>query len=159
MSEPTCQLDDFHFRRLAVEWHEPRETGQVNVNYQFDYDVGRHTSEKARYRLVFRMSAKSDTPVPVGYSVDAEIVGFFHFLPDTPLEKMELLIRVNGSTILYGLLRGQIASLTGQFPQRKLILPTFMMSDVVQDIESTKAEIRKAKKASKPAKPKRKPAR
>jgi preprotein translocase subunit SecB len=155
MTEPSCQLEDYHFRRLAIEWHEPRESGQVDVGYVFDYEVGRHRTERNRYRLTFRMTAKSGTPSPIGYSVDAEIVGFFQFLPDTPHEKMEQLIRLNGSAVLYGILRGQIASLTGVFPYRKMILPTFMMRDIVEGIENAK-KARKEKKATKAATAKRK---
>ena len=146
MSEPDCQLDDFHFRRLSVEWHDPEAPGQVDVNHSFDYSVGQHNAEKNRYRLALRFKAVSDTPKPIGYVVQAEIVGLFRFPEGMEQAKMDFLIRLNGCTILYGILRGQIASLTGVFPQRKLVLPTFMMKDVIEGIEKAKAEKRDVKK-------------
>jgi preprotein translocase subunit SecB len=151
MTKPPCQLEDFHFTRLAIEWHEPREAGQVDLALSFDYDVGQHSTEKNRYRLAFRFGAKSATPEPIGYEIDAEIVGFFTFPEDTEQRKMDLLIRLNGGTILYGLLRGQIANLTAQFPQRKFVLSTFMMRDIIEGVEADKAAQRKAKKLKKAA--------
>ena len=146
MTEPVCQLDDFHFLRLAVEWHDPEVAGQINVSHSFDYSVGRHKTEKNRYRLAFRFQAIPDTPQPAGYVIRAEIVGFFSFPKETEPQKMEALVRLNGCTILYGILRGQIANVTGVFPQRKLVLPTFMMKDIVENVERAKASKSAVKK-------------
>ncbi len=147
MSEPVCQLDDFFFTRLSVEWHDPLESVQVNFEHSFDYDVGQHSTERTRYRLALRMKAAPDTPKPVGYVVHAEIVGLFRFPDGMEQDKMDFLIRLNGCTILYGILRGQIGNLTSVFPQRKLVLPTFMMKDIVEAVEKAKGERRAAKRS------------
>lgn len=131
--------------RVNVAWHEPSEPGSVEIDFLFDYDVARHATEKKRFRLAFRVGVKSKSPAPVDYSLDCEIVGFFSFPEDTAEETMQRLIRLNGCTILYGILRGQLANITGSFPRQKLILPTVMMEDVVNDIEREKAQARAAK--------------
>lgn len=146
MSESLCQLEDFHITALSVQWHDPRTSGNVPVSYQFSYDVGQHQTDKLRYRLKFRVSVGSETPEPVGYSLASEIVGFFRFPEGVEQSKIDYLVRVNGCTILYGILRGQVATLTGCYPQKKLVLETIMMRDVVDSIEKEKqAEIKKAK--------------
>lgn len=151
MSKPVCQLDDFHFTRLAVQWH-PGETREFKVSYSFDYDIGQHKTEVNRYRLAFRVGAKSMTPEPVGYDFDSEIVGFFRFPEGTDQKEMDFLIRMNGCSVLYGILRGQVANLTGVFPQRKLVLPTLMMKEIIQGIEKDKASKAQGSKGSlKPA--------
>lgn len=147
MNEPVCQLDDFHFRQLSVKWHDPDAPGKVDINHSFDYKVGQHNVEKNRFRLTLRYEAVSNTPKPIGYAVQTEIVGLFRFAEGMPQEKMDFLVRLNGCTILYGILRGQIANLTGVFPQRKLVLPTFMMEEVVDGVEKSKAEKQDAKKS------------
>ena len=139
MTEPVCHLDNFHFTRVNIAWHEPQEDCKVDVAYVFDYDVIRHVVEKNCYRLAFRVSALPQTPKPLGYAIDCEIAGFFHFPPDTPQETMDALIRFNGCTILYGIIRGQLAMITGSFPNRKFVLPTVMMEEVVNGIEKQKA--------------------
>jgi preprotein translocase subunit SecB len=146
MSQADCQLDDFHFTRLAVRWYPPNESGHIEIEYGFDYKVGRHKTEKDRYRLAFTVSAKSSTPEPIGYLLDSEIVGFFRFPEGIDQKKADYLIRVNGCAILYGILRGQVANLTGNFPQKKLLLPSLMMREVVDGVEKQKEAQRKLKK-------------
>lgn len=152
MNQPACELDDFHFTRLAVRWFPPKESGNLETEYNFDYQVGRHKTEENRYRLAFTVTAKSSTPEPVGYLLDSEIVGFFHFPEGTEQKKMDFLIRVNGCSILYGILRGQVANFTGNFPYKKLVLPSLMMKEVVDGIEQRKAL--KSKPKQRPAKSK-----
>jgi preprotein translocase subunit SecB len=162
MTYPVCHLDEFFMTRVNVAWHEPSQPGSVDIDFLFDYDVAKHTTEKNRFRLAFRLGVKSKTPMPVEYSLDCEIVGFFHFPQETTDDAMQRLIRLNGCTILYGVLRGQLANITGSFPRQKLILPTVMMEDVVNDIEREKAQAREshliaekkvAKKSAKRTKP------
>lgn len=142
--------------RVNLAWHDPKETTTVAVEHTFDYDVYRNPQQKSIFRLVFRFGLTSQTPAPVGYVLDSEIVGYFSFPADTSEENMQALIRHNGCTILYGILRGQIANITGSFPNAKLVLPTVMMDEVVKNIEKRKADNRRtatiAKKAVKPAK-------
>lgn len=146
--------------RVNLAWHDPKESTSVDIKHEFDYDVHRNTQQKNLFRLVFRFGLSSLTPVQVGYVLDSEIVGYFSFPDGTSEENMQALIRYNGCTILYGILRGQIANITGSFPHAKLVLPTVMMEEVVNAIEKRKAGIPKAahlakkqaKKAKSPAK-------
>lgn len=162
MSDPVCHLEEFFMTRVNVAWHDPREATTVEVGNMFDYDVFRSGKRKNMFRLVFRFGQSSLTPVPVGYELDCEIVGYFSFPEDTPEESMQMLIRYNGCTILYGILRGQIAGITGSFPHDKLVLPTVMMENVVREIETRKTReaktsavakkpVKKAAKRGKPA--------
>ena len=161
MNAPACHLDEFFMTRVNIAWHEPVKSGSVDVDYLFDYDVARHATERNRFRLAFRAGVKSKTPTPVDYSLDCEIVGLFRFPEDSTEDTMQGLIRLNGCTILYGILRGQLANITGAFPRQKLIMPTVMMEEVVNEIEREKAKAREAipsggrrsaKKAAKQAK-------
>jgi len=142
--------------RVNVAWHEPSQPGSIDIDFLFDYDVARHTAKQHIFRLALRLAAKSKTPTPVDFSLDCEIVGFFRFPEASTEETMQRLVRLNGCTILYGILRGQLANITGSFPRQKLILPTVMMEDVINEIEREKAQARKtnpptAKKTAKKA--------
>jgi preprotein translocase subunit SecB len=159
MTVPVCQLEDFHFTRLSVLWHEPQESVSVEVHHSFDYEIGRHKTDVNCYRLEFRFNVAPGTPEPVGYVIDTEIVGFFRIAGNTSPEKADYLALLNGCTILYGILRGQIAALTGCFPQEKFVLPSVMMEDVIRDVEQQKAAAITPvarKPAKKPAKAKKK---
>jgi preprotein translocase subunit SecB len=148
MSYPDFQLEEFYLERMRVDWHEPQETVDTKVNFSFDYDVAAHKSEKGKYRLAFQMTAKSATSAPVGYEIDCSIVGIFKIQDGVDPKKVPFLVRVNGCTMLYGILRGQLAGITGSFPGGKFTLPAYMMQDVVKDVERIKAEKRATAAAS-----------
>jgi hypothetical protein len=69
---------------------------------------------------------------------------------------MQYLIRVNGGTILYGILRGEIAAFTGSFPGGKFNLPTVNMMEIVKDCEE-KLKQKHFAETSKEKKPIKKP--
>jgi hypothetical protein len=48
---------------------------------------------------------------------------------------MQRLIRINGCSILYSTLRGHISSITSNFPCGRIILPTIIIMDLVNEIE------------------------
>lgn len=140
MSQPVCHLEEFYLTRVNVAWVEPpAEIEELDLNLAFDYSVFRHKDDPLRYRLTLRLSSVPQSPDPMGYQMDCEISGFFRFPEDSTEPKREYLIRVNGCTILYGILRGQFAGITGSFPNRPLLLPTVMMEDVVKEIEAKRA--------------------
>lgn len=141
------QLEEFLLTKLHVDWTPPQKPDSqdlCNSKLSFDYDVAQHADEPRRYRLMFRVSVKpSDTP-PVGYSIDAEIAGIFLFPEGTPEDRQHFLLLVNGATILYGILRGQIGMTTGGFVGGKYNLPTVMMQQVMPEIEERKAKAKAA---------------
>ena len=146
MNSLKLQLDEFFLTRLHVDWHFPEKPQQVTSGFSFTYDVARHKTEPKRFRLSFtlRTTPQDKTP-PVGYEIDCQIVGLFSFVDGVPENEMQSIIRINGCTILYGILRGQIAGITGSFAGGKFNLPTVMMNEVVKAVEDDK-NAAKAKK-------------
>jgi len=137
------QLKDFFITRLHVDWHEPvgggRHLPQVHGGVAFDYDVLRKKDALRSFALRLRVKLK---PKPAkskaGYEIDSEIMGLFDFPESMEEQQMQALIRINGGTILYGILRGQIAAFTGSFPGGKLSLPPVYMQDIVEEVEKRK---------------------
>ena len=48
---------------------------------------------------------------------------------------MQYLIRYNGCAILYGILRGMLATMTGTFPEGAIRMPTIMVDEIVKKVE------------------------
>jgi len=148
------QLEEFFLTRLHVVWNSPPKPEPVISEFSFGYDVARHKTEPRRFLLTFKMhtAPKEKTPL-VGYEIDCHIVGLFSFFEGVDEAEMQQLIRINGCTILYGILRGQIAGVTGSFVGGKFNLPTVMMHEVVQNIEAEKAAARAKKNSTTTATP------
>ncbi|MFH0880807.1 MAG: hypothetical protein V2A34_13915 [Lentisphaerota bacterium] len=123
---------------MHIDWADPEKETEISLQFTFDYDVARHKEDACRYRMIFRMSARSNKECAVGLMLDAEIAGFFTLPKEMEADKREYQIRVNGCAILYGVLRGQLALVTGSFPGGKFNLPSVMMQEVVETVEERK---------------------
>lgn len=154
----TCELDDFFMRRLNLSHHEegmPVEDEERPVQTQLGYTVERHKEDEKLFRFTLRViviDLGADNK-PWGNSVDAEIVGFFrHGEQEMDAKQRAYFERMQGISILYGILRGVIATATGSFPHGKMMLPTIMPHDVIVEVEGKMAEQKKEKDKKAPSK-------
>jgi len=136
------QLDDFFMARLHVDWRGAgEESSTLSQNPDIDYRIGRNQDNRRQFAMELSVQAFSGkAPEEPGYEIDARIQGVFSFAEDATEEEMNYLIRVNGATILYGLLRGHIAAMTGAFPGQKLVLPAVYMQELIPEIHKRKVE-------------------
>ena len=90
MKKSVVQLDDFLLMKLHVDWHEAHKLKESESRLGFDYDINRHSKEKHRFMLQFKLSlrprVKKDA---LGYNIEAEIWGLFSFPKGTKEEKMQ----------------------------------------------------------------------
>jgi hypothetical protein len=63
------------------------------------------------------------------YDIGVGVVGVFDVLPSLPKEKREDLVAVNGASILYGIIREVVLSLTSRFAGGALTLPGMNFED------------------------------
>ncbi len=141
MKRSSLQLNEFFITKMNVEWKyvlgNPKLPDRQNYNVGLDYNVAQHNERKEHFRLEFKVKL---TPIDneSGYLLESTIIGFFSFNNETSDDEMQLLIRVNGCSMLYSLLRGQVAMVTGSFPSGKFNLPTVVISDWIERIENSK---------------------
>jgi hypothetical protein len=157
--EPNCQLEEFFVTRLHLDHREikgPEKPKPQQLAYGFDYSVGQHKEEAHRYRMAFRVVAEefAENEQPAGLKLESEIVGFLAINPELDKAKREEIVRLNGVSILYGILRGIVATMTGTFPNGKLTLPAALPADIVKHVEEQKRNTQKdtGRPAEKPVK-------
>lgn len=141
--EPAVNLHSFVIMRSNIEMLPPDDEtlksavdGKVQLKYNsaITYSVAKNQDDEYNYKLTLGVKV---VPEGFGWSIDVEIVGIFSFSKGTSISDMEGIVRVNGCTILYGLLRGHLASVTGAFPSGPYVLPTVNMLEVVKRIEGS----------------------
>jgi hypothetical protein len=147
MKSPTLQLDEYFLTRLQIDHTFPASSPTItvaSVNCSFDYDVANHCDEPRRrmLRLKVEFQEQDDKQQKVGYRIQCGIVGFFSLTDTTPQGKEEVILRVNGFSLLYGTLRGVLASATAVFPGGRFSVPNVMPNEVVADVEKRREEAR-----------------
>jgi hypothetical protein len=130
-------LEDFFVFKLNIESvFEGNPTPECAENPLVDYEVFRDQEDVKLWAL--KLSVRSIVPaeksIP-GYVIDAQAFGTFSFKDEATEDEKQYLIRVNGATILYGLLRGMLATVSGSFPRGKHVLPSVFMQEIVDKIE------------------------
>lgn len=128
---PRVGLVDYFFTSFEVRWLQ--ESGGVE-QMPPEVQIRERVEEEAWFvKLALRLR-----PVPgkSGYEVDLTIVGAFQIEqssdegPDGG--KIGYLAALNGSTILYGIVRGELTSLTSSFPGGRYLLPAVYMNEVLK---------------------------
>jgi len=77
--------------------------------------------------LNFGIDNKTGKKAP--YDIEVGVIGVFNVLPSLPIEKREDLVTVNGASILYGVIREIVLSLTSRFAEGPLTLPGMNFED------------------------------
>lgn len=145
------ELNDFNLTNLNIEWKNL--SPGIEENPYIDYDILRNQENPCEFgmRLIVHTHTISDPKKP-SLVINAEILGFFTFFEDATLSEndKQYLIRLNGSTILYGMLRGVITSTSGAFPCGHFVLPSVYMQELIPKIEQRKRELLKQAQEKKP---------
>lgn len=152
-TEPNCQLEEFFVTTLHLDHREfkgQESSKPAQLGYGFDYTLGGHNEQDHRYRMAFRVEAEefAENEQPIGMKLAAEVVGYLALNPALSKADREKLVRENGVSILYGILRGIVATMSGAFPNGKLLLPTTLPADIVSQVEEQKKEAIKAAASS-----------
>ena len=133
------QLTNFQFNKIKIDYIGAKEKAN-EYDSIIGYEVGQNRDNKNLFRLIFEVNFKPKNVNQSGYIIESEIIGYFAFPESFNEVDMQMVIRFNGCTILYGILRGEIANFTGSFPDGKFILPTVNMNEAVRSIIAKEIE-------------------
>jgi len=131
MERICLQLNQFEMKKLHVDFFSSKRKKKADINMNLSANIRLYkTSQSSRhYKLL--LSTKIDPEPKVGYRIRADILGYFYVPEEIPSDIMEDIVRGNGTMILYGILRGEIAVFTGSFPEGKLTLPTIPIPPII----------------------------
>ncbi len=130
MSQSPLAIEYYFFRKSLFEvkkgfdgdFAETALDG-IRPHIRVDSDIFRSEEDGSRWRVELNIKAgQKERRFP--YSVNVGITGFFRVLKGYPEEKAELLVRVNGASILYAAARESIAMITGRGPYQPLLIPS-----------------------------------
>lgn len=141
------------------------EEVSVRLNDAYDASISEHIGDIAsnirnarssKHAQKARLTMEIDVHPTEGkeksfypYYVKIKGTAFFTFSEEYPTDQYERALSLNGSSILYGLLRAQIVQLTALSTHGQFLLPTINFVELQQ----SKSESRAKKMKPKPSKP------
>ena len=93
-------------------------------DFQLGVEAQASPDNKRRWQIVMRLQHQPPAEANVPYRFTVEVVGFFVVLERYPEERVDRLVRTNGSSMLYGILREMVRDLTARGPYAQVMLPT-----------------------------------
>jgi len=137
------QLDHVAVLKMHADW-EPLAGGGVpifdRVQSAFSLNIGRHESKLRQFRINFaaRFQQLTKENEPVGYKVEAQLVGIATVAASVTEEKLSEIVHLNSVNSLYGTLRGLIVAATGAFPIGPFITPSLSAKDILLTLQPPK---------------------
>ena len=122
------RLDHYQIENVAVAQNEAfdpslsEHTGDISSSI----NIAPHTKDPSKYRLTLEIQVKPTVKKEhcfFPYAVSIKGRAFFTFKAPCPHEEAEKVLRLNGASILYGLLRAQAAQITAQSVHGQFLLP------------------------------------
>jgi len=122
------QLDNYFLTEISVKanrLHDP--TKEVNLRMS-DIDITPvflpHKDDNRKCQVTLRVQQELGTESNTPYYFTVEMVGFFTVQKTYPDKTVEWLVRTNGPSVLYSMVREILRSATAQGPFCPLMLPT-----------------------------------
>lgn len=143
-SESVIELLDFALFGVSVVVPEQRAAGfstDGSLSIDFSPRSVKAAPDDLHLYLTVSFEAAFRDGKPLGPTGSARIAGHFRAPREIPEDKRQWLLLYNGAIILYGLLRGQIAGLTGSMPTGKFMLPSVNMQHTVREWAERRAGV------------------
>lgn len=136
---PDCVLEDYKISALQLVT-KPRVPGPKSLDVECQFCPQKEDKEKYVVKLSVNYSGKAKK----AFSLRIFVNGYFRWRGGyEQKEGNGFLAWVNGGTILYGLVRATVAELTSSSECGRVVLPTVMMVNIVND-QIKEAQAKKA---------------
>jgi preprotein translocase subunit SecB len=93
-------------------------------DFQVAFEATCAPEKKREWQVILKLAHQPPAEANVPYRFTAEIVGIFVLLDGFPEERIERLVKTNGASMLYGVLREIIRATTARGPYSAIILPS-----------------------------------
>ena len=131
----------------ALDFDPEKDKGSRSLSLKIDESLQPTPKSPGQYQLGLRLGVGPKEKTKAPYRINLTIIGFFAVREDVPENQRETLVRITGSSMLYGMAREFIMAVTGRGPWPPVMLPT------ISFIPREKVKQKKASRTSKGGKP------
>ncbi|MGZ5446043.1 MAG: hypothetical protein ACXW5U_32060 [Thermoanaerobaculia bacterium] len=136
---PTLNIDGFRFSELHIApAHGADGAPEGRPSVHVEYDLFSHPEQRHRFAVGLKIVAWIDAPEThdasaIRSEVRVSAIGFLTSTDELPREcDLPLMLAANGLALLYGIIRGVIATAGGWF-EAPALLPTVNFSRMLRD--------------------------
>jgi preprotein translocase subunit SecB len=132
-------IDLVHYFLGSVHFDlNPRFDPQGGVELRFDsikttVDAHHNEDNFRQWNISIRVSQAPEKEENFPYAFDFHVVGMVEVAPGVPEDNVENLAKINGASLLFGVVREQLRILSGSGPFGPIILPSVSFIDLKTD--------------------------
>lgn len=161
MGQSPLKIESYYLKKLNYQLKRDFESGvpdgtpeKVEPKIQVNVQTGHREEDKNDWRVEIDVHGGDEGGFP--YTFDISFVGFFRVNARFPEDKRELLISVNGPSILFAAARELVSIVTGRSPYPPILLPSISFVPEKKPEKSPKRPPKSAAKKSITKSPKKK---
>ncbi|MDZ8118185.1 protein-export chaperone SecB [Pontiella agarivorans] len=135
MKPSPLQLESYMFTRVHVDACDNPACQDIEGTGQFESNTHcqQHNEDASRWMVTVGLAfVQADGEECPPYTIDIEVVGFFHVADEFPEEKKISMVKANAPAILFGAIREMVANITSRGPYPRFDLPTVTFIDEAQ---------------------------
>jgi preprotein translocase subunit SecB len=153
MKPSPLHLTDYFVTDLHFSANSKFDSNQeVQINFD-DFQVGVEATAKPEnkrgWQVILKLQHQPSAEANVPYRFTAEIIGLFIVVENCPEEHIERLVRTNGASMLYGILREVIRDTTARGPYSAILLPSTSFYERDKTMPATEISVEKLSIAAK----------
>lgn len=128
MKHSPLRLERAFFTRVSIQ-AIPDGNPEAKWEVEAVPQIAQKGDEKRKWSVALKLTLKQIGELKPSYHVEIEAAGSFSVFEKWPDDKIEQLVHVNGSAILYSAIREMVCNLTSRGPWPMLCLPTVTFLD------------------------------
>lgn len=128
-------INEYHVDNIAIKVNSDYKQSDIkNCNVSVDFDIRQNNDDPLVFMILLfiKLNDSKATSTSAEYHIKLDITGYFSFIEGTAEETVNKMIAPSGLSILYGVARGVIAQVTGNFKYGKFILPTLNFMEIIK---------------------------
>lgn len=129
MGQSPLKIESYYLRKLEYQLKEEFETGipdgtleKIDPKIQVNVQSGKSEEDENDWRVEIEVTGGKEAKFP--YTFKISFVGYFRVADEFPQDKRELLVTVNGPSILFSAAREFISIVTARSPYPPILLPS-----------------------------------
>ena len=129
-------ITEYHVDNVEIRANpDYKECDVASGNIKVDFDIKQNNDNPLLFMITLFIELNNSKKAlsSAEYKIKFDITGYFSFSEGTPEETVDKMIAPSGLSILYGVARGVLAQITGNFKHGKFILPTLNFIEIIKD--------------------------
>jgi preprotein translocase subunit SecB len=116
-------ISDLHFSANS-KFDSGQEVPLNSDDFQVGFEAKVNSENKRKWQVILNLQHHPPADANVPYRFRAEMLGLFAVSDNCPEDLVEKLVRTNGPSMLYGILREVIRDTTARGPYSAILLPS-----------------------------------